>query len=184
VLFIVGEQPVRIFAHAEEVRLLLCGLYLPAAVGAFAVFELRRRPERFAGGAVHPLVGAFIDVALFVQLSEDLLHLLFVIFVGGADELVVGDVHQIPDAADLSRDAVDELFGGDAGCLRLLLDLLPVLVCARLEAHVEALVALKARDGVREHDLVGVADVRLARGIGDRRGDVIGGLLHFSPASL
>ena len=181
VLLVILQQAVGILAHAEEVRLLLGGLHLPPAVGAFAVFELRGGPERLARGAVQPLVGALVDVPLLVQLAEDLLHLLLVVGVGGADELVVGNVHHVPDRADLVGDAVDELLGRLAGGGGLLLDLLAVLVRARLEAHVVALVALEPRDRVREDDLVGVADVRLARSVGDRRGDVIRFFVHASP---
>ena len=43
------------------------------------------------------LIGALIDVTLVVHLAEDLLDGLAVIVVGGADEAVVGDVHQLPD---------------------------------------------------------------------------------------
>ena len=181
VLVVVLHEAVCVLAHAEEVRLLLGGVHLSAAVGALAVFELRGRPKGLARGAVHPLVRPFIDIPLLVQLAEDGLHLRLVVGVGGADELVVGDVHQVPDALDLVCDAVDELFGRLAGGLGLFFDLLAVLVGARLKAHVVALVAAEARDGVRQHDLVGVADVRLARGVGDRRGDVIGSLFHASP---
>ena len=43
-----------------------------------------------AGGAVQALIGALVDVALVVELFENLLHLFFVALVGGADEVVVG----------------------------------------------------------------------------------------------
>ena len=175
------QKPVGVFAHAEKVRLFLGGLHLSAAVGALAVFELRRRPERFAGRAVHALVAALIDVALLVQLFEDLLHLPLVLLVRRADELVVGDVHQVPDALYLPRHVVHELLGAHSRGGGLLLDLLPVLVRARLEAHVKALQALKARDRVGEHDLVGVADMRLARSVGDRRRDIIRFFAHKPP---
>ena len=82
-------QSVRVFAHAEEVGLLLGRLHLPAAVRAFAVHQLGFRPERLAGGAVHPLVSPFVDVSLSVHTLEDLLHLGLMIIVRGADEFVI-----------------------------------------------------------------------------------------------
>ena len=189
-LFVVLQQAVGIFAHAEKVRLFFGGLYLSAAVGALAVFQLRRRPERLAGGAVHPLVGALIDIAVCQHLFKHLLHLALVVGVGGADELVVRDIHHIPDGADLFRHAVYERLGRNARGGGLFFYLLAVLVGARLKAHVIPLRPLEPRDGVCQNDLVGVADVRLARGVGDGRGDVIrgffchGSLLKRSRLSL
>ena len=167
------DQAVGILAHLEEVRLLLRRLHLAAAVGALAVDELGLGEERLARRAVHALVVALVDVALLVELFEDLLDLLFVVVVGRADELVVRGVHDVPVRADDLRDLVDVFLRRDAGGLRLFLDLLAVLVGAGLEEHVVALEALEARDAVGEHDLIRVADVRAARGVGDRRRDIV-----------
>ena len=89
--------------------------------------------------------------------------------VGGADELVIGGVHQIPDGLNLTGNLVNVLLRRDAGCLGLLLNLLTMLVRAGLEVNVVTGHAFVACDSVGQHDLVGVADVRLRRGIGDRR---------------
>ena len=159
-----------VFGHTEEVRLLRRALDLRAAVGAAAVLDLRLGKEALAGLAVIALVGALIDVALIVELFEDLLHGRHMLRVGRADELVVGDVHEVPDAADLAGDGVDVLLRGLAFLARLILDLLPVLVGAGQEIDVAALRAAEARDGVGQHGLVGVADVRHAGGIGDGGG--------------
>ena len=163
------HQAVGVLAHAEEVGFLLRVLDRPAAVRAAAVYQLGLGPEGLAGLAVLALVAALVDVALIVQLFEDLLHLFLVHGVGGAHELVIGGVHQVPDALDLARDLIDVLLRGDARGLGLVLDLLAVLVRAGLEVHVIAGQALVARDRVGEHDLIGVADVRLRRGVGNRR---------------
>ena len=59
-----------------------------------------------------------------------------VVVVGGADEAVVGDVHQLPqvqDALGALHDVVHELLGGHSGRLGLVLDLLAVLVGAGQE---------------------------------------------------
>ena len=89
--------------------------------------------------------------------------------VGRAHELIISGVHQIPDALDLSRDVIHMLLRGDACGLGLLLNLLAMLVRAGLEINVIAGQALVTRDRVGQHDLIGVADMRLCRGIGDRR---------------
>ena len=164
-----------VLGEAEEIRLLLRVVHLAAAVGAFAVLELALGPEALAGGAVFALVGALIDVAVFIHLLEDLLNGGDVVIVGRADEAVVRDVHQLPQvehALGAGDDVVDELLRRDAGGLRLFLDLLAVLVRAGQEHHIAALKALIARHRVGRHGAVAVADVQLRRGVVDRRRDI------------
>src|SRR5699024_18888 len=141
-----------------------------AAVGALAVLELALRPEGFAGRAVLSLVAALVDVAVFVHLLEDLLYGGHVVVVGGADEAIVGDVHELPqieDAALAGDNVVHKFLGGDAGLLGLVLNLLAVLVGAGEEHHVVATHALIARHGVGGHGAVGVTDVELVGGVVD-----------------
>ena len=145
----VRDEPVRILAHLKEVRLFLCLLDLSAAVGALAIHELALRPEALTRGTVPALVLALVDVALLVEFTEDLLHGGAVLGVRRADELIVGRADAVPDRADDVCDVVDVRLRGDARRLRLLFDLLPVLVRARLEADVIALQALEADDRVR-----------------------------------
>ena len=179
-LFDVLHQPGSVFAHAEEIGLLPGGLAGAAAVGTLAVHQLALGPEGFAGGAIHPLVLALVNVPLVIKLFEDLLHLLFVHGVGGADKAVIGGVHNIPDAFDFAGHVVHILLGGDAGGFGLFLDLLAVLVGAGLKIHVVAAQALEAADGVGQDDLIGVSDVRLAGGIGDGRTQIEFSLIHIS----
>ena len=174
----VVDEPGGVLAHLEEVGLLLGGLHLAAAVGAAAVLELGGGEEGLAGGAVHALVGPLVDVALVVELLEDPLDLPLVILVRGADELVVGGVHQIPDGPDVAGHPVHVGLRLHPRLLGLLLDLLAVLVGAGLEEHVVAHEPLVAGDGVRQHDLVHVADVRRGRGVSDGRSDIVRSLFH------
>ena len=165
----------------KEVRLFLGALDFSPAVGALAAHELALRPKALARGAIPALVLALVDVALLVELLKDLLHGLDVVLIGRADELIIRRAHLIPNGADGARDAVDIRLGRDARLLGLFFDLLAVLVRARLEADVVALHALEADDGVRQNGFVSVADVRLARGIGDRRRYIIIALHIVSP---
>ena len=170
-----------VLAQTEEVGLLFGVVNLTAAVGALAVYQLALRPEALAGGAVLALIGALVDVAVFVHLLEDLLHGLAVVVVGGADEAVVGDVHELPQITDAPRavhDAIHEGMGGHAGLLGLGLDLLAVLVGAGQEHDVVALQALIAGDGVGGHGAVAVADVQLVRGVINGCGDIKLFLFH------
>ena len=174
-----------ILGQAEEIGLLLCRLALAAAVRALAVLELARRPERFAGRAVHALIGSLIDVTVFVHLAEDLLNGFDVVIVRGADEAVVGDVHQLPQVKNAllaGDDAVDVFLRRNARCGGLGFDLLTVLVRSGQEHHVVAAQTLIARHGVSGNGAVGVADVELIRGIIDRRGDIelfLAGIAHI-----
>ena len=103
------------------------------------------------------------------------------VIVGGADEAVVGDVHQLPqvqDALGALHDVVQELLGGLSGGLGLVLDLLAVLVGARQEQHVAAGEPLIAGHGIGGHGAVGVADVQLVRGVVNGCGDIEFLLFH------
>ena len=103
------------------------------------------------------------------------------IVVGGADEAVVGDVHQLPqvlDALGTLHDAVHELLGRHAGLRGLILDFLAVLVGAGQEHDIVTGQALVAGHGVGGHGAVGVADVQLVRGIVDGGGDIKLFLFH------
>ena len=177
-------DPGGVFAQTEEVGLLLGVLHLPAAVGALAVLQLALGPEGLTGLAVFPLVGALVDVPVFIHLLENLLDGGHVIVVGGADEPVVGDVHQLPQVlhAPLPQDdVVHKLLGGDAGLLGLVLDLLTVLIGAGEEHHIIALEPLVAGHGVGGHGAVAVADVKLGRRVIDGGRDIelpLAGIAH------
>jgi hypothetical protein len=95
-----------------------------------------------------------------------------VVVVGGADEAVVGDVHQLPqvlNAAGALDDVVHELLGRDACFLRLLLDLLAVFVGSGEKHHVVAAHSLVPRYRIGGHGAVGVADVQLVGRVIDGR---------------
>ena len=169
----VVDEPRGVLAHSEEIRLFLRGLHRASAVRAFAALQLRFRIERLAGLAVHAGILALVNVALFVHAAEHFLDLFHVIVVGRPDELVVGRVHKVPDPADLGGCPVDVGLRLHAGRNRLAFDLLAVLVRAGLEEDVVAFHPFIARDGVRQHDLICIADVRLGRRIGDRCRNVI-----------
>ena len=85
------------------------------------------------------------------------------VVIRGADEAVVGDVHQLPQVLDslgALHDVVYELLGGDAGFPGFVLDFLAVLVGAGEEHDLTAPQALVAGHGVGGHGAVGVADVQ------------------------
>ena len=98
------------------------------------------------------------------------------VVVGGADETVVGNVHQLPQVLDAGlavNDIVHKLLGSDAGLLGLVLDFLAVLVGAGEEHHIVALQPLVPGHGVGGYGAVAVADMQLGRGIVNGGGNIV-----------
>ena len=54
-------------------------------------------------------IAAFVDESFFLQAAEHPLHAAGVALFGGADEIVVGDAHGIPQRAIFARDPRGEL---------------------------------------------------------------------------
>ena len=157
----------------EEIRLFLCRLHRTSTIRTFSVYELGLGEEGFTRCTVKTFIISFVDISLIVQFFEDFLYLCLVIGVGGTDEFVVGRIHQIPDSLDLGGYVVYEFFWRDPCLFCFQLDLLAMLIGSGLEEYIVALLTFEAGDAVREYDLVGVSDVRLAGCVGNRRGDII-----------
>ena len=172
VLLVELQQAVSVLAGLEEVGLLVGIVDLAAAVRALAVHQLAVRPEALAGLAVVADVLALVDIALLVQLGEDLLAAFHMVVVGGADKAVVADIQQLPQILDGSHDLVHVLLGGDTGIGSLILDLLAVLIGAGQEHDVIALHPLEACQCVAGDSGIAVADVQLVAGVVDGSGDV------------
>ena len=93
---------------------------------------------------------------------------------GGADEVVVADVEQLPGLAEAGAGAVGLLLGGDAVGLGRALHLEAVLVGAGEEEDVVAEQAVPAGEGVGGDRRVGVPDVGHVVHVVDRGGHVEG----------
>ena len=167
------DQPGSVLAHAEEIRLLLGWFYLASAVRTLAVHQLGLGEKGLAGSAVQSLVISLIDITLVVKLLENLLHLGLMVLVRGADKLIIGSVHQIPNPLYLSCCLVHELLGSHTCCLSLFFNLLSMLVRTCLEEHVISLLPLISGYAVSQNDFIGIADMRLAGSIGNGRGNII-----------
>ena len=105
-------------------------------------------------------------------MRRELLGALLVAGFGGADVVVVGDAHAVPEVAELDGDLVGELLRGDSGCGGGALDLLAVLVGAGEEEGVVAEQAVAAGDDVGRDGRVGVADVRARVDVVDRGSEI------------
>ena len=150
----------------------MCVVHFAATVRALAVHQLAVGPEALAGLAVVADVLALVDVALLIQLGENFLAGLHVVVVGGADEAVVADFHQLPQVFDGGDDLIHVLLGGHACVGGLVLDLLAVLVGAGQEHDVIALHPLEACQCVAGDSGIAVADVQFVAGVVDGSGDV------------
>jgi len=90
---------------------------------------------------------------------------------GGADKLIVGHIHTVPNLADLRGNPVD---------IRLRRDALACAICSifwpcssePVRNHVKPHHALVPGDQIGEHDVIGIADMRLTRRIRDGGGDI------------
>ena len=172
VLLVELEQTVGVLAGLEEVGLLVGLVDLAAALGALAVHQLAVGPEALAGLAVVADVLALVDIALLIQLGEDLLAGLHMVVIGGADEAVIADIQQLPQILDGGNDPVNVLLGGHACIGGLVLDLLAMLIGAGQEHDFLALHPLEAGQRVAGHGGVTVADVQLVAGVVDGGRDV------------
>ena len=181
---IVFHKPVGIFGKLKEISLFLCKVHLAAAVGAFAVFKLSLGPKGLAGGAVVPLIVTLVYVALFIELFKNLLHRLFMVIVGGADEFVVGNVEQLPEVLYSCHYLVHILLGRNPLCVGLLLDFKTVLIGTGKEHRIKALHSFIPRHSVGRNGGIRMADVQLARRIVNRRGNVKCLVFHINSSFL
>ena len=161
------HQTVGIFAHFEEVSFFFCLRELATAVGALAVSGLCVGKEGLAGSAVPTLVFALVNVALLVKFLKDLLYSRLVIIVGGADEIIVANVHFVPQLANFAGYTVNVSLGGNACILGEVFNFLTVLVGSGTKEYVLAAHTLIASNCVRHNSLIGVAKVGLARSVGN-----------------
>ena len=128
----------------------------------------------FVANRVPAFVAIEIEVALLLHRLPDRLARAVVIGIGGADKTVVGNVQNIEQFLEMARHFIRELTRRAADVAGFLGHLQTVFVGPCLEADFTAAQALEAGDNISRDRLVGMADMRLAIGIVDRGGEVIG----------
>ena len=101
-----------------------------------------------------------------------MLHAALMPWLGGADVVVVGEAHAVPQAAKFARHLRRKLLRSFAGLGRRPLNLLSMLVGTGQKQHVEAAHALPSRHRIRRHRRVRVAQMRPGIHVVDRRGEV------------
>ncbi|MGY3393286.1 hypothetical protein ACVWW6_005877 [Bradyrhizobium sp. USDA 3311] len=170
------EQLLLIGGQAEEVALLLDPFDRRALrPEAHAVVVQARLVFGVVGFVAHRVparIGVGIDVAVRFHAPPDLLGGAVVLLFGGADETVERHVEPLVHRLEAGRVTGRERGRGQALVLRGLNHLQAVLVGAGQEEHVLAVEPCKACQRVGGDRLIGVADMRVAVGIGDRGRDV------------
>ena len=140
--------------------------------GTVALDQLGFGVVRLAGNAVGALVGAELDVTVVADRREHLGHRPVVTGLGGANEVVVGDVELPPRLLEPLAGAVGHRARVEPEGLGRLLHLQPVLVRAGEVEDVVAEEPVPPRDGVADQGRVGVTDVRRVVDVVDGRRDV------------
>ncbi len=139
----------------------------------FSVGQVLLGVVRLTAHAVETFVRAFVDVAAPLKPFPDLLRAGMVrVFVGGADEPVVGDLHRLGQRLEPHRVPVGDLLRRDPFLLRFLDQLQRVLVGAGQQERLVADQTVPTRQRVGRHVGVRVTDVRLVVDVVNRRGDV------------
>ncbi len=179
VFLVKRQQLVGVFRELEEIAGLLHPLHrrarrrqlLARVVGVvrqLALVEISLVPHAVPTG-----IAVEVNIAGIGQHFPDRLARLDVAGLRGADEIIVGEVQRPRHLPKMGGVLIAKSLGlhpgGDGGFL----DLLAVFVSAGQEVHIEPVQALKARHHVGRDRLVGMAQVRQAVHIGNRRGDEI-----------
>ena len=172
------DQALCILLHAEEIRILILLMHGSAADRALvAVHNLRSSVKCLALRAVHALIRAQINISLIIKLFENLLNLSLMILIRRADEAVIGGIHLIPDSLDFSCRFINKLLRRLAGLCCSFLNFLTMLIRTGLEINIITVCTLIAGNAVRHDNLIGIADMRLARGISDGSCNIIRSLV-------
>ena len=149
------------------------GLVVVAVLVGVGVAHVGLGEVGLLGHAVPALVGALVDVALLLEVLPEVLHRLDVALLGGADEVVVGDLERAPKLLEGRGLGVAPLLGRHVVGSSGVGDLLAVLVDAGEEQRVVAVHATETRLDVGHDGGVGRAQVRGGVHIVDGRGDEV-----------
>ena len=168
-----------IFTHFEEICLFLGRYAWTSAVRTFAVYKLGLCEEGLTWCTVHSFIMTLVDISLCIHFFEDFFDLLFMVFICCTDEFIIGCVHQIPDAFDLTGNVIYEFLWCNTSFLSLQLDLLAMLISTCLKIYVITLLSFKTCDRIRKNDLIGISDMRFTGCVRNGSADIISLLFHL-----
>ncbi len=170
----VVAQPLLIFAHMEEVILLLDELRSNFVIRAKPIHELFLRIEPLASEAIQSTVFAERNITRIVDFLQNVLHGAHMVRICGANETIGMDMELRPQLPELLTDAIHEslgrlLAGSGAPC-----NLVSMFIGSGQEIRAQAQQAMVARQSVCQNGCVRSPDVRLGIDIVNRSGDVKG----------
>ncbi len=171
-----GQQALAIGAHPEEIGFFLELFHRTVAVRALAVLGLGLGPEGLTRGAVPVLVLTQIDVTPVHQLFEDMADTLLMAFLGGADEVAVGDAQFFPQCLEPLDHAVGQFKRCLTGRQGRLFNLLAMLIAAGQKKDIVPFEPLVTGQNISRQRCVGMADMGHIVHIVDRGGQIKGRL--------
>ena len=136
------------------------------------VLDLRVGDKGFVSSEVPSLVLTRVNIAARRDALDDLRNRAFVPCIGGADEIVVGDVENSPQVVVVGHYAVGELDRLDALGVGRLFDLLTVLVGSGEKSHLGAGEPMVARKDIGHDRRIDVPNVGHVVDVVNRRRDV------------
>ena len=126
----------------------------------------------FVEHAVLAGIAALVDVTVVADTPPQLLHAMYVAIGRGADVVVVGNAHPVPQASEFRRDFVGELLRRAARGFGGALNLLSVLIGAGEEPRIEAHCSLTPGDRVARDGRIRMPNVRAGVDVINRGRDV------------
>ena len=111
VILDVLDEPALIFTHFKKVVALFYLNHFPTAIRTVAFGQVLFGPETLIGNAVPARIGALVDIPAVEELLKEMLYHLYVAFLGGADEIVIGDVKAPPEVLETDHHLVAVLLG-------------------------------------------------------------------------
>ena len=112
-LGVVLQQRLLHGGELEEVILFVNGFRGASALGAGRAWACGIDVE-LVEDAILAAVGALVDVAALLQAREHGLHAAHMPRLGGADEVVICDLHPVPQRAEFAGDLVDKLLAASS----------------------------------------------------------------------
>src|SRR3970040_1060631 len=141
-------------------------------IRAFAVAQFFLGVETLAAETIKPTVAVEIDVACLIDVVKKLLHVAYMIVVGGSNEMIVSKTAAVPGRAKGRANPISEVLGIHPRFRRRVKDLIAVLVRAGEIKGLPTLAAIIPRQRIGNDHRIGAAQVRLGVGAVTRGGDV------------
>jgi hypothetical protein len=161
-----------ILAHPKEVVLLRDLGYRAKAIRTFAVSQVFFGPEAFARDAIPSVVIVLINLSAIIEVLKNLLNDFFMADFRGTDEIVVRNIHSLPEGLKSQDHFIAVCFRIHPSFLSSFFYLLAVFIRSREEEDSIPLEASVAGKDVSGYGRIRMTDMRDIIDIVDGSGDV------------